>query len=295
MSDGSHPEWLGDWEPEAERSTVAIAAHPVVGLGALLGVEPTDVAVGRPLPPLWHWVALSSWPRAADVGADGHPRTGGFLPRTPYPRRMWMGTTVEIDEPPLIGTDVEVERSVTDVLEKSGRQGPFALVTVKTVLRAADGRTLLTERNQLAYRNPAPAAPAPGADARTAAAGGTDPSGEPWLSRLDDGSWHLQPDPVTLMWFSALTANAHRIHYDRPYATDVEGYPSLLVHGPLMAMVLAEVARRDRPQATLRAITVRAMRPMFEGMQATVRFDGEDSLTLGPVGEPACMTAEVRT
>jgi 3-methylfumaryl-CoA hydratase len=292
MPDDGRPDWLGDWEPVAEHSTVRVAEHPVAGLAALLGVEPTEVAAGQPLAPLWHWVALSAWPRAADVGPDGHPLTGGFLPRTPYPRRMWMGTTVEVNEPPLIGADVEVERSVISVIEKSGRQGPFALVTVVTVLRGTDGRTLVTERNQLAYRNPASAAEPTPAAAGTPA---TETSGQPWLNRRDDGGWDLRPDSVTLMWFSALTANAHRIHYDRPYATEVEGYPGLLVHGPLMAMVLAEVVRRERPRDSVRSFSVRAMRPMFVGMQATVRFDSDQSLTLGPDGEPPCMAAEVTT
>jgi 3-methylfumaryl-CoA hydratase len=292
MPDDGRPAWLGDWRPVAEHCAAVVAEHPVAGLAALLGVEPADVAAGRPLPPLWHWVALSAWPRAADVGPDGHPRTGGFLPRTPYARRMWMGTTVEVSEPPLIGAEVAVERSVTDVTEKSGRQGAFALVTVETVLRGADGGTLVTERNQLAYRNPAPAAEST-APPDSGGTGVDDAPSQPWLSRRDDGSWTLRPDPVTLMWFSALTANAHRIHYDRPYATEVEGYPGLLVHGPLMAMVLAEVIRRERPAASLRSISVRAMRPMFVGMCATVRIDNEQSLTLGPDGEPPCMTAEV--
>lgn len=200
------PTWAADWTPTIESRQTTISAHPVAGLASLLDADPEVAADGALLPPLWHWVALSEWPAGSSVGPDGHPRTGGFLPATPYPRRMWVGTSIEVATPPTIGSEVIVEREVTSLVEKSGKQGDFALVTVETTIRSVGGKVLVTERNQLAYRQPAPA---------SAPSELTAPDG-PWLSRREDWSWTFAPDPVMLMWFSALTANAHRIHYDVP-------------------------------------------------------------------------------
>jgi len=277
------PSWASGWAPTVESRSAAISAHPVAGLAALLDAEPDLATPGAPLPPLWHWVALSQWPPGSHVGPDGHPRTGGFLPATPYPRRMWVGTAVELASAPAIGSDVVVDREVTDLVEKSGKQGDFALVTVTTTIRSSTGEPLVVERNQLAYRQPAAAG---GAEQLATPAG-------PWLSRAGADAWRFAPDPVMLMWFSALTANAHRIHYDAPYATGVEGYPSLLVHGPLMAMILGEVVRRDDADRILASISVRALRPMYLGMTATITRTSDTTLALGADDGPAYMTAEV--
>jgi 3-methylfumaryl-CoA hydratase len=284
MTEPTVPSWAADWIPVTESLVTTIAAHPVAGLAAMLDSDVNIGEPGRPLPPLWHWAALSQWPRASTIGSDGHPRTGGFLPATPYPRRMWVGTRVEVHEAPTIGAAVTTERRVESLVEKSGRQGSFALVTVRLDIGTTDGRPLLTEHTQLAYRAPAPATtpvPEPGSEREPL----------PWLRRLAEWDWQFAPDSVMLMMFSALTANAHRIHYDVPYARGVEGYPDLLVHGPLMAMILSEVVRREQPERQVATIGFRALRPMYRGDPATIRrtsVDAEDlNLELGQAdGEP---------
>jgi 3-methylfumaryl-CoA hydratase len=188
---------------------------------------------------------------------------------------MWVGCSVEVHAPAPVGAPVMVERTVETVTEKSGRQGRFALVTVRTTVASPDGATaLLTERTQLAYRHPA-AAPSP-AEPPSTEPPSTEPApSEPasggWLARAASGTWVLRPSPPMLMMFSALTANAHRIHYDLPYARETEGYPSLLVHGPLMAVVLAEVVRRELPDRVVTSVSCRALRPLYLGSTAEIR------------------------
>jgi 3-methylfumaryl-CoA hydratase len=280
------PAWARGWSPVVETLATELAAHPVAGLAACLDADRAAVEAGRPLPPLWHWVALSRWPAAASIGADGHPRTGGFLPTTPYPRRMWVGCSVEVHAPAPVGAPVTIERTVEAVAQKSGRLGSFALVTVRTTVATHDRATsLLTERTQLAYRHPAatqsPAAPPaaepaaaepPAAESPAAESPPSEPIAGGWLARSDTGTWVLRPTPPMLMMFSALTANAHRIHYDLPYAHGVEGYPSLLVHGPLMAIALAEVVRRELPDRVITSFACRALRPLYLGTPAEIRL-----------------------
>jgi 3-methylfumaryl-CoA hydratase len=212
---------------------------------------------------------------------------------------MWTGSDIEIHRAPVIGESVSVERSVTAVVEKTGRRGAFALVTVGTMLRV-NSQPAVTESVTLAYL---PANPSAATDSI--------PMLEPaqpriasWLRREDAWCWRMQPDPVVLMWFSALTANPHRIHYDRSYARYVEGHPDLLVQGPLMALVLAEVGRRERPDATVMNVSCRARRPLTVGTAARTRLTSPpDSETMqvelvpglpDDTGQAAYMTGEVR-
>jgi 3-methylfumaryl-CoA hydratase len=258
------PSWTAGWTPAVEQLTTTVAPNPVAGLAAMLDTDPAIAEPGSPLPVLWHWVALSAWPLGSAVGPDGHPEPGGFLPPTPYSRRMWLGASLEVAGEPIIGTDVLVERTVSDVVEKSGTMGAFAIITVTTDIRTTTGEPLLLERNQFAYRSPASGAPP------TASMPDAQGVRNPWFIRSADG-WQFTPDPVLLMRYSALSANGHRIHYDVPYVTEVEGYPNLLVHGPLMATMLAEAVRRDYPDREVTHFACRATRPFFLGISTTIR------------------------
>lgn len=258
------PEWATSWTPVVEKLTMTVAPAPVAGLAATLDIDPGLAGPGTPLPALWHWVALSAWPLGSTLGPDGHPAPGEFMPPTPYPRRMWLGASLDVVRPPIVGAEVVAERTVSDVIEKTGTTGPFAIVTVMTDIRSADGEPLLSERNQFAYRSPAPGAPP--AVATPVAQGAL----KPWFTPNADG-WQFTPDPVLLMRYSALSANGHRIHYDVPYVTEVEGYPNLLVHGPLMATILAEAVRRDHPDRDITQFSCRATRPFFLGTSTTIR------------------------
>jgi 3-methylfumaryl-CoA hydratase len=245
-------------------TAVHLTVDPVVvdALARLLGAEPP--APGDELPPLWHWAALARWPDPAVQGNDGHPRPGtGVVPATPYPRRMFGGGTVRFHAPLLVGEEVTVTTSASEVVEKEGRSGPLALVDL-TVEVSAERGPLLTEVQHLVYRP---------ACSDTSAAPEVRPVLQvPRLLVSTDAGWELHTDAGMLARFSALTANPHRIHLDWPYATTVEGYPGLVVHGPLQAVVLAEVARRSGVP-TPAALRHRGTAPLFCGQPAALHLD----------------------
>jgi 3-methylfumaryl-CoA hydratase len=213
-----------------ERAEVLLPG-PAQALGALLGVPVPDLEHGAGLPLLWHWVYLLDHPAQADLGADGHP-VRGTLPVPPGPgfRRMWAGGRVRTSGPLRCGVPATRTSRVASVQEKQGRSGPLRFVAVEHQVRQ-DGRLVVDERQDIVYR------PAGGA--------GPDPAGDTAGPAVPvaDGEWAIDVSPTLLFRFSALTYNAHRIHYDREFTRDVEGYPGLLTHGPLQALAMAEAAR----------------------------------------------------
>lgn len=259
-------------------SVVTIEAAPVQALAALFD-DGLDVRRGDPLPPLWHWVALPSWPRAGLTGVDGHPRTGGFLPDVGKPRRMFVGGSVELHAPLMVGDDVRRVDRVVSATPKQGKQGDFVLVEVETDLYS--GHDLAVHEIQhLLYRDAPASSPA-----------STIPSAPydlaPRLLAREGGRWQLRTDPTKLMRFSSATSNGHRIHYDQPYATQVEGYPGLVVHGPLMTLSLAEVVRLTDDRM-VRRLAHRNVRPLFCGQTAYVDLDGTGLVLVGESGP--CVT-----
>jgi 3-methylfumaryl-CoA hydratase len=188
-------------------------------------------------------------PRASEIGSDGHARRGGFLPPVPLPRRMWAGGHFEFHAPLRIGDEVTRDSCITDVANKAGRSGELVFVTVRHQIRGGRG-PLLTEHHHIVYRD----LPRPGDSPPP-------PRPEPVIPTF---SRDIVPDPVLLFRYSALTFNGHRIHYDRDYATRVEGYPGLVVHGPLVATLLLDLLRRERPPARLRHFEFQALRPLFD-------------------------------
>jgi 3-methylfumaryl-CoA hydratase len=219
----------------AERSEVLLPG-PASALGGLLDVPVPDLDGGAELPLLWHWVYLLDRPAQADLGPDGHP-VRGAVPAPPGPglRRMWAGGSVRLRGGLRCGETATRRSRVLSVQEKQGRSGPLTFVTVGHQV-SQRGRVCVDERQDLVYRVPpaagaaAPAAPGAAADSGPALPPGT-------------GERAIEVTPPLLFRFSALTYNAHRIHYDRQYARDVEGYPGLLTHGPLQALAMAEAAR----------------------------------------------------
>jgi 3-methylfumaryl-CoA hydratase len=204
---------------------------------------------GTELPPLWHWLYFLPGQRQSELGPDGHARRGGFLPPVPLPRRMWAGGRLAWHAPLRVGESMERVSRIASVTHKSGRSGDLVFVLVRHEVRSAQGLAL-TEEHDIVYRplaRPGEAVPPPQAA----------PADAPW-------SREIVPDPVLLFRYSALTFNGHRIHYDRSYVTGVEGYPGLIVHGPLIATLLADLARRQRPDATLGSFSFRAVRPTFD-------------------------------
>ena len=222
-----------------------VTAGPVAALSATLDRDDPPPQPGDALPPLWHWLFFLDRHRASELGPDGHARRGGLLPPIPLPRRMWAGSRFEFHHPLRIGDPITRETRVVDIKEKSGRSGPLVFVVVRHEISNGDGRAI-SEEHDIVYRDHGAAAPVQPAPA--------------------DDAWQrtIQPDDVLLFRYSALTFNAHRIHYDRRYATELEGYPGLVVHGPLIATLLMDLLRRNQPAANVTRFSFRAVSPLFD-------------------------------
>lgn len=201
-------------------------------LGELLGVPVPDVERGDGLPLLWHWVYLLDRPAQADLGPDGHPQRGTISAFTGHGRRrMWAGGRVRSNTPLRCG-ELAIKRSrVLSTREKRGRSGPLTFIVVEHQILQRD-RVAIEEQQDIVYCEAVPAA------GQTPVASEDGP-----VLRPAAGEWAIEVSPTLLFRFSALTYNAHRIHYDRDYAKNVEGYPGLLTHGPLQALAMAEAAR----------------------------------------------------
>jgi 3-methylfumaryl-CoA hydratase len=214
-----------------ERSELLLPG-PARALGALLGVPVPELDHGEGLPLLWHWVYLLDWPPQADLGPDGHP-VRGTLPAPPGPgrRRMWAGGRVRTAGPLRTGEPATKRSRVLSVQDKHGRSGSLTFVVVGHQI-LQNGDVVVDEQQDIVYRE---------------AAASSGPPSAPVVDGPEvpaaDGEWAIDVTPALLFRFSALTYNAHRIHYDRDYARDVEGYPGLLTHGPLQALAMAEAAR----------------------------------------------------
>lgn len=245
--------YVESWAPGPVTDKDPLHAGPVAALSALLNLPDPVATAGDPLPPLWHWLHFPRWPAHRELGADGHPLHGHFLPPVPQRQRMFAGGRCEITEPLRLGEPAERTSSLASVTVKQGRSGELLFVTERREFRQ-DGRLRLVEEQDIVYRSGRGAAQHPRALDESAYPGFDDP-------------WHrpLRPDPALLFRFSALTANAHRIHYDLPYCRDEEGYPGLVVHGPLLALLMFELPRRHAPDRRVRGLSYRLRTPVFAG------------------------------
>jgi 3-methylfumaryl-CoA hydratase len=235
---------LAAWLDKQEVAKDDITAYPLRAMTATLDQTDTGIVV----PPLWHWLYFLPVSPLVEAGPDGHPTRGGFLPPVPLPRRMWAGGRVTFHEPLKVGERAMRTSTIANIEDKTGRSGRLVFVTVQHDIEVA-GELRIEEEHDIVYRD----APQPGSAEPKAAAA---PEGETWRRTI-------QADPVMLFRYSALTFNSHRIHYDYPYVTEVEGYPGLIVHGPLIATLLVDLVRRELPNATLQSFAFKALRPTF--------------------------------
>jgi 3-methylfumaryl-CoA hydratase len=256
--DTDYRAWIG----RTEQTHDPISAAQAQAAQATFDETGAPLGQGDALPLPWHWFFFLPRAAQAALGEDGHPQRGGFLPPFPHPRRMFAGARMRVHRALRVGEPALREATIRDVAIKSGKSGSLAFVTV--AYRFTQGGELCLEEEQdIVYREPGQpvAAPQPAA-----------------LPALPAGAWSrmVQPDTRLLFRFSALTFNAHRIHYDRPYATAVEGYPGLVVHGPLTAVLLAQLVRQSTARPIV-AFDFRGQAPLFDG--APVRLsavaDGE--------------------
>lgn len=252
-------------QAEVVERTEVLRPEPALALGALLDVPVPDLERDG-LPPLWHWLYLLERPAQADLGPDGHPARA-TVPAPPGPgrRRMWAGGRVASRGALRCGEPATKRTEVRSVREKNGRSGALTFVVVGHQIRQR-GEVVVDEEQEIVYRDAAgsPSAPA------SADAGAPMP--------VADGEWSIEVSPTLLFRFSALTYNAHRIHYDRDYARDVEGYPGLLTHGPLQAIAMAEAARARGLAGEL--FEYRLVSPLFDHQGMVVGAeDGDEPAT----------------
>ncbi|WP_458319890.1 hypothetical protein [Mycolicibacterium brisbanense] len=248
-----------DWAPEPVESSDPLIPQRATDLAATLDLDEA-FATGSALPPLWQWIYFAEWPRTAELGADGHPRDGHFLPPIPNRRRMFAGGRMTISSPLVLGEPSVRRSEIAGTAVKQGSAGELLFVTVRSTYR--QGETVrLVEEQDLVYRSD---------DGHSTT---FTKATEPLAAQTTPWSAAPTPNPALLFRFSALTANAHRIHYDEPYTTGVEGYPGLVVHGPLLAIYMAELVRAQDPQHRVGRFDFRLRRPVFLGDR--IRVQGE--------------------
>jgi 3-methylfumaryl-CoA hydratase len=248
------PSRLESWIGQSATQSDTIRLAPANFMEQTLDREP-GLRIGDALPPLWHWLYFLQSARISQLGRDGHPARGGFLPPVALPRRMWAGGRFGFAADLAIGVQATRISTIADVAHKTGRSGPLCFVTVRHEVET-NGKAALWEEHDIVYRqDPVPDAPRPEA---------------PLAERNWTVTETFTPSEVALFRYSALTFNGHRIHYDRNYARDVEGHDGLVVHGPLIATLLADLALRRNPGHRLHSFSFRAIGPLYDTRPFTI-------------------------
>ncbi len=238
-----------DWVGNTTQFVDKITEYPFVAMEAVMNRKPPAVVQGHPLPPAYHYLYFLARDLQNTLAHDGHTKKGDFLPPVELPRRMWAGGRLTFHGPLLVGSEATKKSTIIDVTEKSGRSGDLVFVTVKHEITAG-GPILLTEEHDIVYREAArPDAPAP---TQVQA-----PTNAKWQEEIT-------ADPVLLFRYSALTFNGHRIHYDRKYCREEEGYKGLIVHGPLQGTLLMDLCVRKANGRKLKRFDFRNMAPIFD-------------------------------
>ncbi|MGY9000069.1 MAG: acyl-CoA dehydrogenase [Rhodospirillales bacterium] len=238
---------LQNWVGRSQVVTDIISLPVIENMSATLGRDPGELKAGDPLPPSWHWLFFNRGPVPGNLRPDGHIASSNFVPPIPLPRRMWAGNKIDVTKVLTIGRPAECLTTIESIIEKEGSSGRLIFLEERSEV-TDDYNGYLLDRKTIVYRAEANnnkfiksnAAPV-------------------------DSTWRqtLEPNSVLLFRYSALTFNSHRIHYDRDYTTEIEGYPALLVHGPLIATLLMNLLRQEMPRANVRNMNIRATAPIF--------------------------------
>lgn len=243
------------WEGRTEEAHDVVSVGTAAMLHATLDREGLPPENGAVLPAGWHWACFAPCATQSSLDSDGHPQRGEFLPPVPLPRRMWAGGRLRWHTPLTVGDAVWRMSRILAVRPKVGHSGPLVFVTVLHEIHGPHGLAI-TEEQDIVYRK-----------AASSGARATDSAALAGKRSAVTAAWRreVNPSPALLFRYSALTFNAHRIHYDRPFACDVEGYPGLVVHGPLQATLLLDIAARERPDQPLQSFSFSARAPLFDG------------------------------
>ncbi len=244
---------LQDWVGRQEVCHADITATQALSMAVILDWGNTTQPLGQILPAPWHWLYFLPTPKSSELDVDGHARRGGFLPPVPLPRRMWAGSRIKFQTPLRIGDSTRRVSKIKEVASKQGGSGQLVFVTISHDIFVLEGdlkteRLAICEEQDIVYRE--------------ATALGVPINKTP--TNQADWSQTINPGPVLLFRFSALTFNGHRIHYDRTYAIDIEGYDGLVVHGPLTATFLLDLLRKNLPDATVETFTFRGIKPLTD-------------------------------
>jgi 3-methylfumaryl-CoA hydratase len=247
-------EYLRTWIGKSESRLDRVTSAPAAALSVTLDRDDPFPNEGDLLPPLWHWLYFLPLHRPFEINSDGMGKRGSFFPPIPLPRQMYAGNRQKFERPLRVGDNISRTSRIVDVSQKEGRSGTLAFVLVQHEIRDGAGLAVTEEQEMVYLENPKPGDPLPKS-----------------IAAPSDASWsrEIHPDEILLFRFSALTFNAHRIHYDRTYVREIEGYPDLVVHGRLIVILLADLLRRNLPDATIVQFSSRAVRPLFSG----ARFD----------------------
>nr|WP_047165591.1 MaoC family dehydratase N-terminal domain-containing protein [Sphingomonas sp. Y57] len=249
MTSSRYGAWIGRQETRRD----LITATPACALAATFDHGDRAYSDGAPLPGPWIWLYFLPHTPMSEVGPDGHPKRGGFLPPVDLPRRMWAGSRMTFHRPIRIGDTAERRSTILRLEEKTGRSGTLVFVTVRHEI-SVNGELATCDEHDIVYV---------GIPERFTPPPQIDPPSPHW-------SEPIAADPVLLFRYSALTFNGHRIHYDRQYCTDVEHYPGLVVHGPLQASLLFDAATRHNTGREALSFEFRAVRPLFDFDSITV-------------------------
>jgi 3-methylfumaryl-CoA hydratase len=254
---------LRDWIGKQEVRTDSVTLAPLVNFVATLDSGDPAPKLGDPIPPAAHWLYFLPDTRQSELGPDGIAKRGGLLPPVPLPRRMWAGGRIRFERSLRVGAALSRNTVVADVSVKEGRTGKLVFVLMRHEIADEHGIAIHEEQDIVFRDSPDPKAP----PVKPQPA----PPGAVWRREV-------RPDPTLLFRYSALTFNTHRIHYDRPYTTGIEGYPALLVHGPLIATLLMDLCRRQHAKRLVR-FDYRAASPLFDNAPFTLngRPDGDQA------------------
>lgn len=267
---------LRQWIGRSTQASDLVTAQLVKGLRATLFMDIDEPKRGDAAPFTVHWCLAPQVYPMSELGPDGHPTRGGFLPPVPLPRRMWAGGELEIFEALRVGDEVTRTSRIADVTMKTGSTGMLCFVSVDHLITTSRGAAI-RERQDIVYRDMSTAQPSAPVKSATA---------PPAAKHRET---HMA-DPVLLFRYSALTFNGHRIHYDRDYVTKVEGYPGLIFHGPMQAAFLVEFAAKLHGGTAPKKFAYRGVQPLFEGSEFSVNANeagaGMDLWTANSAGEP---------